>query len=560
MIFIYKKIEKIIIIPYLYIYMSISKILTDNFDELAVSNGENRLMPFNGNYNGKQINFLFVHYCPNQNSDLRRAIERTFGCYCCGLFAAKASECSDQKGQIFLPSNVMYHAENDIHKESYQKAHKLASECVKQQISGIYVLRKGSGFLFDNLPNDNEKGFPHFYIRVSSEFHSNIDYETIRLLEEAFKRYIVQGQMGRLIQRLILQGKQSCEIFEKILQTVDYGDKFLNTLRWAMQILDDLESGSLDRMSDKDRYLFLFKHLIKQKLDNDLTSGAVSFVCQQLNQLVGLMESAKNEDGMKKLVEERLHPSNYQRPTADPTEGNVSEAMRLLGDFKITVNKISDHQNVVPVGVTKSDEFSAMQGFQALKLSAQKKEKSETFADRCGGTKQIQIKDIITCKQLVDYCRLHPESEIKFLSGGTLLYYASNTLGTNKLCYPFTWAFQNYIALNQWNIKSGSSVTHIIPGYEQLENTGFKHILFVCDGASMLATTPVNTFPEFLRSEYRRTCGTAYEALKNTMKLEIPSGEPLAFGVGTSSCDEEGRLMTKIELTIDGINCSISKI
>jgi len=537
------------------------RVLIDNFDQLAVANGERSLTPFNGEYMGEPFNFLLKHDCPSQSLAARRAISRTFGCYCCASFAGRACECSDQKGQIFLPSEIMYHTQDDMHQESYQKAHKLASECVKQQIIGIIVFGKsGNGFLFNFPDHDYEKGFPHFYTRLSPEFNSDLSHDTIRFLEEAFKRYIVQGQMERLIHRLILQGKPSCEIFEKILQGVDYGDKFLTTLRWAMQILDDLESSSLEHMSDKDRCLFLFKHLIKQKLDNDLSSGAVSFACQQLNQLVGLMESAKNEDAMRKLVEERLHPSNYQRPTADPSEGNVDVAMRLLGDFKITVDKISDHPNAVPIGITKSIEFSAMQGFEALKISAQKKEKSETFADRCGGTKQSQIQAITTCKKLVDYCRSHPESNIKFLFGGTLLYYSSNTLGSDKLCYPFTWAFQNYNTLSQWNIKSGSSVTHIIPGYERLENTSFKHILFVCEGASMSANTPVNTFPEFLKSEYRRTCGKAYEALKNTMKLEIPSGETLAFGVGTSACDERGRLSTNIELTIDGINCSISNI
>ena len=70
----------------------------------------------------------------------------------------------------------------------------------------------------------------------------------------------------------------------------------------------------------------------------------------------------------------------------------------------------------------------------------------------------------------------------------------------------------------------------------------------------------VNTFPEFLSSEYNRTCGKAYEALKNTMKLGIPTDEPLAFGIGTSSSDEHGRLYSNISLIVDGIDITISKI
>ena len=76
----------------------------------------------------------------------------------------------------------------------------------------------------------------------------------------------------------------------------------------------------------------------------------------------------------------------------------------------------------------------------------------------------------------------------------------------------------------------------------------------------MSSDTLVNTFPEFLSSEYNRTCGKAYEALKKTMKLGIPTDEPLAFGVGTSASDEHGRLCSNIRLIVDGIDVTISKI
>jgi hypothetical protein len=537
--------------------------LIDNFDQLAVENGKRQLRPFLGLYEGKKFYFLLTHEKSDHWGEAVKAIGDTFSCRRCQTFTQYVAMFSDEEGQILLPSNVMEIVDDDFNKDHYQRAHQALALSCKKPIDGIRIFRKDeSSHLFGYQPYDSEKGFLHFHIMVPEDFRTELDNVTCGLLEEAFRRYILQGQMNRLIRRLITQGKASCEILEKILDRVHYGNTFLPSLRWAMKILDDLGSETLDHMSERNCYLFLFKHLLDQKISGDLYSGAVSFSCQTLNQLVGLMECARGEEAMTKLVEERLSPLNYQRPTADPNEGQVAEAMRHLGDFSISVAKISDHPNAVPVGVkTKSNEFSALSGFEALKISAQQSKKPETFADRCGGSKATKIKAITTCQDLVAYCREHPDAVVKVETLlMSLLYYANNTLGDDFLCVPFTWSFQGGFGASNWNITSDSKVTHIIPGYERTRRTKWGNILFVCEGGVLPSDTKVNTFPEFLNSEYRRTCGSAFEALKNTMKLGIPSGEPLAFGIGTSSSDERGGLSFPINLTIDGISCKITHI
>jgi len=469
-----------------------------------------------------------------------------------------ASRYTDQKGQIFLTSDVMHHIDSDIHREAYKFAHEEIKQSCQQPIDGIYVLNERN--LFGYKSHDSEKGFPHFYVNIPEESRTDSSID-IALIQSAFNRYIYQGQLRRVVDRLLIQGRASCEILEKILGDVHYGNTFLPALRWAMKIVDDIGSRSLDRMSEKDQYLFLFKHLLDQKLSKDLYSGAVSFSCQTLNQLVDLMECAKSEEAMKKLVEDRLSPLNYQRPTADPSSGNVDEAMRLLGDFSIKVAPISAHQDAVSIGVQKSDEFSALKGFEALKLSADTRKKTETFADRCGGSKAAKIKAITTIEQLMLFCQENPEACVQIHTAGQCtMYYAETTLGQDKLCVPFTWAFQLGDSPSKWKIGSIAKVTHIVPGYRKLRRTKWQNILFVVEGAEMSPDTKVNTFPEFLSSEYNRTCGKAYEALKNTMKLSIPTDEPLAFGIGTSSSDEHGRLYSNISLIVDGVDVTISKI
>ena len=533
-------------------------ILTDNFDELAVATANRQNSPYTFEYQEKPVHFLFSHERSNNCYRAATAIRDTFGCRRCGFFTEMASMLSDQNGPIFLTSDVMNHIETDIHREAYKLAYEEIKKSCQQPINGIRVLNQD--YLFGYTSHDLEKKFPHFHIKISKEhkLDSSIDEA---LIQGAFNRYIHQGQMKRVVDRLLVQGKTSCEILEKILGDVHYGNTFLPALRWAMKIVDDIGSQSLDRMSEKDQYLFLFKHLLDQKLSKDLYSGAVSFSCQTLAQLVDLMECAKSEEAMKKLTEDRLSPLNYQRPTADPSTGNVEEAMRLLGDFSIKVAPISAYQDAISIGVQKPDEFSALKGFEALKLSADARKKPETFADRCGGSKAAKIKAITTVEQLVLYCQENPEACVQIhTTGHYTLYYAETTLGQDKLCVPFTWAFQLGDSPSKWKISSIAKVTHIIPGYRKLRRTKWHNVLFVVEGAEMSPDTKVNTFPEFLSSEYNRTCGKAYEALKNTMKLDIPTNEPLAFGIGTSSSDEHGRLCSNISLIVDGVDVTISKI
>lgn len=533
-------------------------ILTDNFDELAVATANRQNSPYTFEYQGKPVHFLFSHERSIHCTRVATAIRETFGCRRCGYFTEMASILSDQNGPIFLTSDVMNHIETDIHREAYKLAHEEIKQSCQQPINGIRVLNQD--YLFGYTSHDLEKKFPHFHVKIPKEYKldSSIDEA---LIQSAFNRYIYQGQMKRSVDRLLIQGKASCEILEKILGDVHYGNTFLPALRWAMKIVDDIGSRSLDRMSEKDQYLFLFKHLLDQKLSKDIYSGAVSFSCQTLNQLVDLMECAKSEEAMKKLVEDRLSPLNYQRPTADPSSGNVEEAMRLLGDFSIKVAPISAHQDVVSIGVRKSDEFSALKGFEALKLSADTRKKPETFADRCGGSKAAKIKAITTIEQLMLFCQENPDACVQIHTAGQCtMYYAETTLGQDKLCVPFTWAFQLGDSPSKWKIGQIATVTHIIPGYRKLRRTKWQNVLFVVEGAEMSPDTKVNTFPEFLSSEYNRTCGKAYEALKNTMKLGIPTDEPLAFGIGTSSSDEHGRLYSNISLIVDGIDVTISKI
>jgi len=530
----------------------------DNFYSIVNAVATNPINPYTVSYKGRDVKFIFDHSA--DSSGVAIAVHSTYKCKACTSRAKRFCTLSDKNGQLFMPSSAMIHVADNLHKEQYTKMHDLSHAACRGDIRKIMFLNDSNLFKFDPM----ESGFNHFHINVPDEImcDSSITPNEFELLEAAVNRYIIQGQMCRLIERLAVQGMDSCLILESCLQKVTYGDTFLLSLRWAKAILEDLlvRHRPIKAMSPKGRFTFYMKHLFNGTLAPDLSSGTVCFECQTLAQLVDLLETAKSEKAMMVICEERLNPLKYQRPTADASVGQVANAIKLLGDFTISVAKISTHSNAVPVGVKPSNESSAMSGFSAQMVAATKT-KSTSFADRCGGsTLSSEIRDLKTVDDLVKLCIKHPDLDVMINTiNSSTMYLAENTLSSDRLCVPFTWAFCGS-SPSTWNMSGWMSISHIIPTWKSLSATRYRNVLFVIKNAKIPSDTKVNTFPEFLSSEYTRTCRTAYEGLKNTMRLEIPIDGPLAFGIGACTKDEGWNLNGSVSFRINGIEVSISRL
>ena len=538
--------------------------LVDNFRQIVDANASIQLEPYMVHIKGRNLKGLFKHNSPD-TSKVTQVTQQLHKCRCCASRIKEMFKLSDKKGSIILPENVMSVIGDDFNRKSYEEIQKVTHTVCRHDIVGFVFLH--DSYLYNYQPM--EGGFKHFHINISEENQSDTSFalEEYILFEGAITRYIVQKQMCRLIDRLVVQGPASLQILESCLQKVAYGDKFLMSVRWAKTLLEDLgtHQKNLDQMNPKTKFIFYMKHLLNGTLAPDLSSGTVCYECQTLAQLVELMEVAKNEKAMMSICEDRLNPTKYQRPTAPATAGQVSVAMKHLGDFTISVAKISSYPNAVLVGVKtiKDSSSSAMNGFTAQMDKACIKEKKSTFADRCiGGIIFTEVNELKTIKDVINFIKKHPEVEVQINTTGlSPMYLAETTLSQDKLCVPFMWSFINSQSPSLWNMSKWSTITHIIPIWESLSGTAYaRNAMFIIKDAKMPSNTEVCTFPEFLSSEYTRTCRTAFEGLKKTMKLIIPTDEPLAFGVGTSSKDENHNLYTNITLKILDIEIIISKL
>jgi len=315
---------------------------------------------------------------------------------------------------------------------------------------------------------------------------------------------------------------------------------------------------SCQYMSDKERYIILIPHLISSPIGKDLHDGAVAFFCQTGKQLIDLMEDAAGVDAMTKLCEARLNPLSYQRPTAAASVGQISEAIERLGNFFNTVMTLkyllTYHPNTV--SIQGQSIGSSMDGFakqMATALTFAQKVEAKTFAEKSKYLKLDTIADLIELAKSGNV-------DIEIMNEKpSAMYLASTTLAEEKRSVPHFWAFTHKSLDASFGIKQQwVHVTHIVPLWKNIKATPWKNVLFVLNGVKAIDLGNC-CFPEFLSSEYSRTCRTAFEGLNKVVKVIVPD-EPIVAGYGVSVKDEKMNLMHDIMVRVNGIVKRISRM
>ena len=348
---------------------------------------------------------------------------------------------------------------SDPYYSYYKKLHDMCESACTTPISGINIIRNKSLFYYDLSTG----GFNHWakVIPESDQSSPSLSISTIRIYEAVISRYITRGQMISLVDSAIEQGIDSFELLVKILDDVTYGKTFLPATRWLMSIVTDFTTRGVKSciwMSDKERYTTLIPYLINSPIGNDMHDGAVSFFCQTGKQLIDLMKDAHDEDTMAKLCKARLDPRNYQRPTAEPRAGQVTEAIKHLGDFTNTVMSLSElkiyHPNTVTV--IKPNSSSSMHGF-AKQLEAVAA-KPKTFAEKATFSNIKTVNDLLNFaasnEAIIEIKNKNPSS----------MYLATTTLPKEKCTVPHFWIFTNKSLDYNFGIsQKWVRVSHIVP-------------------------------------------------------------------------------------------------
>lgn len=403
-------------------------------------------------------------------------------------------------------------------------------------------------------------GEPYFHLATRSknmsENYRNInDYDiSVRHWLPTFKRVF-----GELASEDTLRSMETCMA---LLKKVTYGDKLLGSAKWFYETMksymdassDDCKASS-DRHHDSDKRdrndcrVRQLEVLVNAMLPN-LVKGASNLmdcpVMSQFNKNTrNAMEVAHDEAAFRKIIKERLDPTNYMRPTTEASASQLLAAADIIGDFSSKIMTLEDFQKIaadypdtavyVPCYDNKS-KYSTPASIlidEAKSKNAGKKGNKMfgSFADRCK-TKirtipktfrelvSLSSEDLVGLQVNVEplshpvYMTTYPDS-CRCLFGpssnkGYLWAFFQEKFGKQKLPRRF------YIR-KKWNNVSGimfigRSVFVGVYGAKITEATGATY----------------SCFPESLSTEYART-------IRKPMEKLCSKPVPLLPGTSTTS-------------------------
>lgn len=414
-----------------------------------------------------------------------------------------------------------------------------------------------------------------------------LDGKNMQFYQDAIDRYIKDPMLERLISNLLSQeggidgAIASLSLMDACCKKAPYGDTFLRTVLWLLEFLTVLKTSfggrSLDQISPIEKFKLLGQLLFKGRLTLDFHGTTCTSFHQANNNVVDLMQTAKSEEAMIKLLTERLDPTKYLRrdETKVLSDKQIDQTMKILGDFEhrmMTHEKVATFPRVVVL--TEKKISSSLSAFEKMKL-----EKSASasgggggggggFAARCGKSNlTTTITKIKTVEELCDFLRVHPDTvlEIQVESGYPVKLVDSTLIGKTDdegvplLKVPFVWGFSRNSALQVYKLAGYQKVSHVLPMWDiSSEYKKYQNVYFGIKVPSV-DFPGVCTFPEFLSDKYLRVLGPTFEKLCNTMEMVIPEGS-LAYGIGNSASDRDHTLMKMLNLKVDGVPLLLTKL
>jgi hypothetical protein len=423
-----------------------------------------------------------------------------------------------------------------------------------------------------NLQTKSKGGFDHYYMNPSEVSSKDVD---LLLMNKGFHRY--QRLMSTMFDKFMRQEDwdgmiTSLEIMLKILEGATYGHKFVASTTWALNCFKRSEKPFY-RMSMIERANFIGTAICTAPIREEIGNQAVITFYHQFNDnILGLLESAKDEYSMRSMVEMRLNPNYYQQKTAAPKAGAVAMAAEALGQFDVhiaTVNQLETDprfSDTIKIGkdsvATPGEETDIYAGLRTKGQTSSIPKGAAGFASRARGKKDDLPSFVRTNydgKYTMTICELmnHVKSgditsvEVYYKDDLTDVMVTSTTLSQDKLIHPHTWLF----LLNEsprFSKFTRLKVTHIVP---ILTNTHTNCLFILEGGREALRRRPYNPnacLGEFLNSKYHACKSTFMEVgRKIGTKVPPPSEGELAFGVGVSKASGLS-LNRSVEIYING--------
>ncbi len=392
-------------------------------------------------------------------------------------------------------------------------------------------------------------GFDHFSATPT-------EVSTLKEFSLSDYNWFLKQHLGTMIRLLSINAEEgiieSLELLIIALDRVTYGDKLIHAMRWFLTAMHDY----LAIPDDAPHYA---KHVVAARalLNARLAPGTGNerIICTVLHQAkdngLDALACARDEGALIKMLNARFSPTTYCRPTADATDGQLQEAMKLFANlgFKtptlMPIDAIPNYSGVlvptVSSGVGK--DATAIWG-----ASLAKKKGASGFAARSGGFSTTYPK---TFKELMRRISEFPGLEVNTTNQVPVCLTEYEESAREAFKYDHLWSFHNSRMISMFGIYSTWCTVNAL-----LEMG--RNLFIGLTGARPDPKMGNTCFPSFLTTAYERRCRVAFEELNKTTMVVTGPG-PFALGTGTSRVDESGNSHSPMRFRFNGNEFEISK-
>lgn len=460
----------------------------------------------------------------------------------------------------------LYRSDEGIEEEQRYKRDLIHAAMKSKKLDSICVRVVDKKIPFPKFEGHQDNGTPwsHTYISYDDVTDNSIDTKKLQETTDKYTPLIcgilktIWGQEGL---------RDSIEIFIRLAKETTYGEKIIPGAEWLLMVLDKIELHA----KGKERFHHLrvreLTALVGDIIFSSRTDSGVITDYHQANggNVLGLLQIAQSEEAMKRLMNQRMCPTSYQRRVAPPKMGNIQEAEKILGhfvNFIHTLDELRELPNTVTVCDTTGGDRAAEVGvtadvYASMKASAKKKDPRQgkfNFAARAKSsilspTTLTELMEMINDGRIT---KLHLDA-----SSHILTYTARTTLDRDKIIHPYFWCFLDG---NQTRARGKQVVTDIT----HTKTSSHDNYTFRIEGLERgiysgedLGSRSNCCFPEFLATSVRRTCGPVFEDFNRRVPISVPRG-PISLGVGTSVKNASGELTSYVTVYINDCPTPVS--
>lgn len=471
-----------------------------------------------------EYRFLYEHELTSDDRKLLKSkMDAYCGCKTCNNRVADICSLTDVNNKPFVFTG-------DYNDQRLNEIGKIASRVTKKPINNAKLVT--SKMLYEPYAG----GFAHLTAKMNSI--SKFERYPLQKVQYAVNRYVRDRLFFQLAEKVCEPGiTESLDLLIEILDSATYGKTWLGAARW---LRDNFKPG-FKKLPDHKKWEHMLGVVANATLYDDTGSQVViTYYHQANNSLLELLETCNTKEELKKRAEEMLSPTNYQRPVVPASDNKVKIAIDMLGEFTNTYASLDDLTKYGGVCSNEYKNTSSMSGFAAqLNNTNKSKNRVASFAERA------TVKVYTKVSEVMDAMRSGSSVEIEVDAYEHVCCLVNTDLKREARIHDYFWYYAS--SNNRVSLYKMEFGRNKVTGIMKL---GYNNYLFAVEGSAPHSNASNCCFPSFLTSSYSRTCGSAFEGLNKTTRIEQGCG-PYAIGVGSSVKQESGALVRDLTVWVD---------